>query len=61
MNDVSGHFIPPDEEDGNSSCAALPLPIANLAQRIREFLTRLEDERDEISIMEARRRLVEAR
>jgi hypothetical protein len=61
MNDVSGHWIPPDEEDGNGPGAIVPLVVSNVAQRIREFRTRREDERDEISIMEARKRLVEAR
>jgi hypothetical protein len=61
MNDISGTWIPPWDEDGNGPGAIVPLVVSNVAQRIREFRTRLEDERDEIPIMEARRRLVEAR
>jgi hypothetical protein len=61
MNDASGTWIPPWDEDGNGVGASWPLVVSNIAQRLRELRTRREDERDEISSVEARRRLMEAR
>jgi hypothetical protein len=61
MYDISGHWIPPWDEDGNGVGAALPLVVSNMAQRLRELRTRIEDERLTISIMEARKRPAEAR
>jgi hypothetical protein len=59
MNDISGTFIPPWDEDGNGPGAIVPLVVSNMAQRIREFKTRIEDAQVTISIMEARRRLID--
>ena len=56
MNDISGNYIPP-EEDGNIT--AFDLFCRNVMYRIQELRTQREDEQDEILPTEARRRLVE--
>lgn len=62
MNDVTGNWIPPTDEDGNDvGKAVTPLLVANLRQRLLERRTRREDERDAISAVEARKRLLEMR
>ena len=58
MNDVSGHWIPPDEEDGNDY-DPVPLFVRNVQQRLKERRTAREDEQQPISRWEASRRLAE--
>jgi hypothetical protein len=58
MNDVSGIWIPPWDEDGNGAGAALPLLITNVMQRIREWHTWREDWQLEIPVADALKRLI---
>ena len=63
MNDIRGHWMPASEEDGNDY-DPVPLFFRNLAQRLRERRTRLEDEGHplgQLPVADARRRILEAR